>query len=235
MSIFNPFRLIQQIRHAYGFSVHSPFAFDLILNTIRSQHSFYIFEENRREIEKIGLMKEADFKYAELLFRLLNKFKAKDILEIGSGFGINTLYIGAHSKQTIVHCVEIDSVKRNISQQLFVNKMRNIMFIDLPISENSIFEAVIWDLGLFPVKSDEIISVIERKIKNDGFIVLKGINTSNNERQIWQKVLKLDRLTMSFDLGTIGLGFFKPSLPKLNYDVFFNHTIERKNVVIARV
>lgn len=67
MSIFNPFRLIQQIRHAYGFSVHSPFAFDLILNTIRSQHSFYIFEENRREIEKIGLMKEADFKYAELL------------------------------------------------------------------------------------------------------------------------------------------------------------------------
>ncbi len=219
--IFNLFRLIQRIRHAYGFSVHSPFAFDLILNIIRSQYSFYIYEENRREIEKIGLMKETDFKYAELLFRLLNKFKAKDILEIGSGFGINTLYIGAHSKQTSVHCVEIDRVKRNISQQLFVNKIRNIMFIDLPINENSFFDAVIWDLKLFPTKSDEILSVIEKKIKNGGFIVLRGINTSNSERQIWQKVRKLDRLTMSFDLGTIGIGFLKPSLPKLNYDVFF--------------
>ena len=63
----NPFRLIQRIRHAYGFSVHSPFAFDLILNTIHSPHSYYIYDDNKREIDRAGLMKAADFKYAELL------------------------------------------------------------------------------------------------------------------------------------------------------------------------
>lgn len=219
--IFNPFRLIQRLRHAYGFSVHSPFAFDLILNTIHSTHSFYIYDGNKREIDKVRLTKEADFKYAELLFRLTNRFDARDIIEIGSGFGINTLYIRAHSKQTNVHCVEKDNEKLMIAQQLLVNKMENIVFSDLLHNENKNFDAVIWDLNLYPIQSGEVLSMIQGSIKEDGFIILKGINRNRKNKQLWQKALILNGLTMSFDLGSIGIGFFKPSLPKLNYDVYF--------------
>ena len=217
----NPFRLIQRIRHAYGFSVHSPFAFDLILNTIHTPHSYYIYEDNKREIDRAGLMKAADFKYAELLFRLTNRFNTKDILEIGSGYGINTLYIKAHSKQTMVHCVEKDDEKLKIAQQLLVNKMRNIVFIDLLHNENKKFDAIIWDLNIYPTQLEETLSLIQDRIKEDGFIILKGINKSKKNKQLWGKACELNKLTMSFDLGSIGIGFFRPSLPKTNYDVYF--------------
>ena len=107
----NPFRLIQRVRHAYGFSVHSPFAFELIKDTIHTPHSYYIYQENRRTIEQLGLTKQADIKYAESLFRLVNRFNAKNILEIGSGIGVNTLYISNHSKQTTIVCIEKDDEK----------------------------------------------------------------------------------------------------------------------------
>ena len=219
--IINPFRLIQRLRHAHGFSVHSPFAFDLILNTIHSPHSFYIYEDNKKEIDKARLKKEADFKYAELLFRLINRFNAKDILEIGSGFGINTLYISANSKQTTVHCIEKDKEKVKIAQQLLVNKIGNIMFIDLLHNENKNFDAVIWDLNLYSIQSEETLSIIQNSVKEDGFIILKGINRNRKNKELWKKACNLNGLTMSFDLGSIGIGFFKPSLPKLNYDVYF--------------
>ena len=91
--IKNPIRFIHRIRHCGGFGVHSPFAFKLILDTIYTPHSYYIYNDNKRKIDKAKLQKQANLNYAELLFRLMNRFNAKEILEVGSGLGINTLYI----------------------------------------------------------------------------------------------------------------------------------------------
>lgn len=217
----NPFRLIQRIRHAYGFSVHSPFAFDLILNTIHTPHNYYIYKENRVIIEQAGLTKQADIKYAELLFRLINTFNTKDILEIGSGFGINSLYISKHSKQTTVVCVEKDAEKTKTAQMLLANKMDNLTFKDVLPTNLGNYGAVLWDLKLYPLELESTLNTVINCIKPEGFIVLKHINYNRHNKQVWQKIQNMDRMTMSFDLGSIGIGFFKPSLPKLCYDIYF--------------
>ena len=62
---------------------------------------------------------------------------------------------------------------------------------------------------------------IGKTIKSDGFVIVNHINKDKENKVVWQKTLQLDALTMSFDLGTIGIGFFNPSLPKLNYDIYF--------------
>lgn len=217
----NPFRLIQRVRHAYGFSVHSPFAFELIKDTIHTPHSYYIYQENRRTIEQLGLTKQADIKYAELLFRLVNRFNAKNILEIGSGIGVNTLYISNHSKQTTIVCIEKDDEKTKKAKSLLANKMDNLMFKDVLSIKMDEFDAVFWDLKLYPLQSEETLKCIISCIKQDGFIVLNHINSNKENKQVWQKIRNMNKLTMSFDLGSIGISFFKPSLPKLCYDIYF--------------
>lgn len=217
----NPFRLIQRVRHAYGFSVHSPFAFELIKDTIHTPHSYYIYQENRRTIEQLGLTKQADIKYAELLFRLVNRFNAKNILEIGSGIGVNTLYISNHSKQTTIVCIEKDDEKTKKAKSLLANKMDNLMFKDVLSIKMDEFDAVFWDLKLYPLQSEETLKCIINCIKQDGFIVLNHINSNKENKQVWQKIRNMNKLTMSFDLGSIGISFFKPSLPKLCYDIYF--------------
>ena len=217
----NLFRFIHRRRHSAGFGVHSPFAFNLILDTIHTPHSFYIYEENRQKIDKAGLTKQTDIKYAELIFRLINRFNAKDILEIGAGLGVNSLYISSHSRQTTVVCVEENKEKTEIAQSLLANKSENIIFTNvLPNKENS-FDAIIWDLMEYPLRQEETLDTIYNSIRDDGFIVVNHINKGIRNKNTWQEILKMDTITMSFDLKSIGIGFFKSSLPKLNYDLYF--------------
>lgn len=219
--INNPFRFIHRIRHSGGFGVHSHFAFNLILDTIHTPHSYYIYNENKRKIDKARLHKQANLNYAELLFRLMNRFKAKEILEIGSGLGINTLYIVDHSKQASVICVEQDEEKIEISQSLLANKLENIIFTKvLPTSDNR-FDAIVWDLDEYPLKKADELETIGSAIKTDGFMVVNHINKDKQNKEVWQKIRQLDTATMSFDLRNVGIVFFKPSLPKLNYDLYF--------------
>lgn len=219
--INNPFRFIHRLRHSGGFGVHSHFAFNLILNTIHTPHSYYIYNQNRRKIDKARLHKQANLNYAELLFRLMNRFNAKDILEIGSGLGINTLYIGGHSKQASVICVEQDAEKTETAQSLLVSRLENIIFTKvLPISENN-FDAIVWDLDEYPPNKENVLETIRSTVKTDGFLIVNQINKDKQNKEVWQNIRQLDTATMSFDLGSIGIIFFKPSLPKLNYDLYF--------------
>ncbi len=219
--ISNPFRFINSIRHASGFGVHSPFAFNLISDTIYCPHSYYIYDENRSRLNKVGLLKQADVKYAELLFRLTNKFNSKSILEIGSDCGINTLYIRATSEQTAILCVESDDKKIETARKLLSNKSAQIVFSEILPTELENYDAVFWNLALYPIQREDTIHSIKNSINEGGFIVLKHINSNKQNREVWKKMINTDSLTMSFDLGSIGICFCNLSLPKLNYDVFF--------------
>lgn len=201
--------------------MHSQFAFELIMDTIHTPYSYYIYEDNKNKLEQAGLDIYTDKKYAELLFRLINRFKSKEILEIGSGVGANTLYLSAISKKNKVTCVELDEEKRKIAYFLLANKSENTILTNvLPTNENC-FDAIVWDLKQYPYKKNEIVDTIGKTIKSDGFVIVNHINKDKENKVVWQKTLQLDALTMSFDLGTIGIGFFNPSLPKLNYDIYF--------------
>lgn len=220
-SFNNLFRFIQRKRHSAGYGVHSQFAFELIMDTIHTPYSYYIYEDNRNKLDQLNLMGEGDIKYAELLFRLINRFNSKEILEIGSGIGINTLYLSAHSTQTVVNCIEHDDDNLKNAQSLLADKIKNIIFTNVLTTEESSFDAIVWDLKQYPYNKNKVLETIEKTIKHDGFVIINHINSGKENKEIWKKILKLNELTMSFNLGAIGIGFFKPSLPKLNYDLYF--------------
>ncbi len=220
-SINKLLRFIQRKRHAAGYGVHSQFAFELIMDTIHTPYSYYIYEDNKNKIAKFELNEVVDIKYAELLFRLMNRFNAKNILEIGSGVGVNTLYLTGHSIQTTITCIEYDDDKLKNAQSLLANKIKNIILTSVLTTEERVFDAIVWDLKQYPHNKNNVLDTISKGIKRDGFVVINHINSGKENKEIWQKILQLDKLTMSFDLGAVGIGFFKPGLPKLNYELYF--------------
>ena len=220
-SINKLLRFIQRKRHAAGYGVHSQFAFELIMDTIHTPYSYYIYEDNKNKIAKFELNEVVDIKYAELLFRLMNRFNAKNILEIGSGVGVNTLYLTGHSIQTTITCIEYDDDKLKNAQSLLANKIKNIILTSVLTTEERVFDAIVWDLKQYPHNKNNVLDTISKGIKRDGFVVINHINSGKENKEIWQKILQLDKLTMSFDLGEVGIGFFKPGLPKLNYELYF--------------
>ena len=214
-------RFINRKRHSAGHGVHSQFAFELIMDTIHAPYSYYCYQDNKNKLQQAGLDKHVDTKYAELLFRLVNRFNSKKILEIGSGTGINTLYLSASSQKAKLTCVEQDKEKTKNALSLLANKLENIILTDvLPIDEWN-FDAIIWDLKQHQHNKNEVVETINKTIKSEGFVVINHINKGQENKEVWQKTLQLENLTMSFDLGAIGIGFFKSSLPILNYDLDF--------------
>ncbi len=212
---------IHRKRRAAGFGVHSPFAFKLILDTIHTPHSYYIYEENKTKLYSARLKKETNLKYAELLFRLINRFNANNILEIGSGQGIYTLYLSAHSKQSTVVCVEQDQKKQKRAQLLLGDKLENIILTNVLPTKENIFDAIVWDLDEYQINKEDTLKYISSRVGSGGLLILNHINKGKQNKEVWQKAIQIDTITMSFDLGTIGIAFFKPSLPKQNYCLYF--------------
>lgn len=115
--------------------VHSPFVYDLYTNVIAGRNTYYIFdkiesvrskmllseekipvldfgtggeETNQRVLKVSGIARHfvKSPKEARLLFRLVNFFRPKAILELGTSLGITTMYLAAPDSKSRVVTVE---------------------------------------------------------------------------------------------------------------------------------
>src|SRR3990167_4906936 len=127
------FNYFFKARNQHG--IHSPFVYELYNNVIKDQTPFYVFSDiesirsklllsniqieindfgagstvnksNRRNISDIAKNSLKAPKYAQLLFRLVNRFKPANVLELGTSLGISTMYLAASSSKINVTTVE---------------------------------------------------------------------------------------------------------------------------------
>lgn len=95
--------LYRFLRYRKGFGVHSPFAFSFITKVIDERCGYYCYQDieliRRQLIHKGNKLAGKDIKHThgELLFRTVNYFKPKTLLQIGSPAGIASLYMTAYA------------------------------------------------------------------------------------------------------------------------------------------
>ena len=124
--------LVYRLKSVSEHGVHSPFVFELLLNTIYNRKDYYSY--NRIETMRSQLLQSDDklscidlgagsllhkstsrsvkqlvataakpAKFAQLLFRLVNHFQPHQVLELGTSLGISTAYLAsANSKIKVV-------------------------------------------------------------------------------------------------------------------------------------
>ena len=101
------------LRYRKGFGVHSPFAFALITRVINERWGFYCYDDieliRRQLVHKgsTGVRREIKRSHGQLLFRVVNYFKPKQILQIGSPAGIATLYLTSYASD--IQCIALEA------------------------------------------------------------------------------------------------------------------------------
>ena len=101
------------LRYRKGFGVHSPFAFALITRVINERWGFYCYDDieliRRQLVHKgsTGVRREIKCSHGQLLFRVVNYFKPKRILQIGSPAGIATLYLTSYASD--IQCIALEA------------------------------------------------------------------------------------------------------------------------------
>ena len=105
-----------------GFGIHSPFAFNFVTKVLRERLPFYCYAE-LEVLRKMAIKslsqdnkhpKIISLKSAKLLFRVTNYFNPRNILQIGTNYGISSitmLHVSSQSNLVIYynrpnqHCI----------------------------------------------------------------------------------------------------------------------------------
>ena len=239
--------------------VHSPFVFDLLLGTIYNRKAYYSYKsienirkelllskqtvncvdlgagshiQNKasRSISEIATISAKPSKYAQLLFRLVNRFQPKTILELGTSLGISSAYMASANSGskliTIEGCNEIAAIaKQNFKKLKLENIRQSIGNFDevLPDALKKIEQL---DLVFFDGNHRKIPTMnyfqqcLERAVETSVFI-FDDIYWSEEMKEAWQEIKNNERVTVTIDLFHFGIVFFRKEQVKEHFIIRF--------------
>ncbi len=201
-------------KQAKGHGVHSPFAFDMITNVIHSSYDFYAFAEIVEVLEQNNLAFFLNARLHSLSYRLVHYLGVKNVLEIDSGMGINTLFIMAPSTSVHCKCVESNHEKTNIAEHLLKQTGRKME----TVSSLQNCKGYNYDALFINLKEQSIpdIHTLMELSSHDAFWLLHPIKKGKT-KQFWDEIVQDGRIRMTFDLKDTGLVFLRQDFQKANY------------------
>lgn len=184
--------------------------------------------------EKVNASKIAQYgltpaKISRLLARLIEFNNSSTILELGTSFGLNTLYLAKNEASNVItfegskdiagvaltnfeyyNKSNIKIVTGNIDQTLpgFLDARISIDFAY--IDANHRYRPTI---SYF----DQII----KRMHDDSILVIDDIYWSKEMTDAWNVIKQHPQVTHSVDLHSVGIVFFKPDLVKANFRLMF--------------
>jgi len=218
-------RLYRYVRFRKGHGVHSPFAFGLINKVIEEKKAFYVFEEIERILAKTIFRKKIKIKYGRLLFRLVNFFKAKSVLQIGISEGWQAMYLNAAAEQLIV----LDRSKDKLVEASGLNnplKPLRAISGEYPLAvKKAIKELPSLDILYLNVSADPVLTknLFDRclpYVHSNTVFVLDGIR-KKEMKPVWKYISQRSDIPVTMDLCSLGLVFFDRKMYKRNYKLFF--------------
>lgn len=240
--------------------LHSPFVYNFYMELIKNKNPFDDFEQlnsirkelslnetvlsindfgagsktwstNQRKIKQITKKGIAQKKQAEFLYKLINKFKPKSIIELGTSIGLTTMYLSLPLKKSTVYTIEgcreilafakqlfeknaIKNIKsyQGHFNELFPNILSDIDVLDLLyVDGNHSYEATINYFNLALTKKN-----------TQSIFIFDDINWSTEMQKAWKEIYSNSEVTLSLDFFYFGIVFFrKEQLEKEHFSLKF--------------
>lgn len=243
-------------------SLHSPFLFSLYTQVIRAKSSpktrFAAIQALRKELRRSRqLISVTDFgagskvnisrqrsigdiarnsqkpaRFGRLLFRLVQRFQAKTILDLGTSLGITTAYLAEAATPyngrilTFEGCPETATVARQNLARLSVHNVTITTgnldeTLTSQIADLSAIDFVFFDANHRYEPTVRYFETCLTKIHNDTVFVFDDIHWSDGMEQAWAYIKGHPSVTVTIDLFWIGLVFFRKEQPKQDFILRF--------------
>ena len=226
---------------------HSPFAFNLITNVIDEKCAYYAYDRIdivRRQLLQNGAplgttgmsVGRATARYGirkshgQLLFRLANYFKPKQIVQVGTGMGLSTLYLTGYSAHVQCISLEEDPARAEWARWCLERMGKRHVRVERGGYESLLpkalaqFEAVDFLFFNAPERATELYGMFEKcvgHIQPDTVLVVEGLRASRAMRDFWERVKAHPATVLTFDLYHVGLVFFNKKMYRKDYIVYF--------------
>lgn len=208
--------LIYKVRHHNGHGIHSPFVFSIINDVIEEKLPYYAYNDINIFLQKKGLTDKNE-KRNKLIFRVVNRFNPKKILEIGSNNGISTLYLSAYSTNIKYKLVTSDQDIKKLHEGW--NRKIDYLSHITEISEKQ--DLVFLQLDALDLRKDDLAFFLINHTHNESVVIIDGLRTKMTNQRFWKKLIANNNVFISLDLYDIGILFFNKKYYKQNYKLSF--------------
>ena len=246
-------------KHRKGYGIHSPFLYDLIRNVLYKEINYYalddiaelryelldcnetinvkdfgvgskVMKSNIRKVKDIAKHSAISEKYGEMLFRLIEKFKPKTILELGTSLGLGTLYLAKPNSKANIFTIEgCPETTRKATDNFKECKAENINQIagnindKLPefLNEIDTLDFVCFDGNHQKEATLNYFNQCLLKTHNDTIFYFDDIHWSKGMEEAWEKIKSNKAVTLTVDLFFSGIVFFRKELSKQDFVIRF--------------
>lgn len=231
-----------------GHGVHSPFVFNLIIKVLNDGTKYPAYKEvetqrnmllgnetiitvedfgagstkgltKQRVVQQVAATSLKPKKYAQLLFRLVQHFQPKQILELGTSLGITTAYLAKANPAHAVTSMEGSASIALIAQQQFdALQLKNITVVTGNFDETlqplinkteQPFDFVFIDGNHRKEPTLRYFEQLLAKANNDTVFVFDDIHWSAEMEEAWEQLKQHPQVTLTVDLFFIGLVFLR--------------------------
>ncbi|GAB3559144.1 O-methyltransferase [Spirosoma fluminis] len=187
----------------------------------------------QRTIRDIARHSQKPARFGRLLFRLVDRFQAKTVLDLGTSLGLTTAYLGEATKRTAGQvltfegCPTTAAVAQQNFAQLTLHHVTTVVGnIDdtLPKQVKALSKPI--DLAFFDAnhRYEPTVRYFETclsNIHNDTVFVFDDIHWSVEMEQAWAYIQQHPAVSVTVDLFWVGLVFFRKEQPRQDFVLQF--------------
>jgi predicted O-methyltransferase YrrM len=243
-----------------GHGVHSPFVFDFIkhIKNDRSKFDCYadieklrayllkdtsfievedfgagsaMIKSNSRRIDRIAASSLKPKRFAQLLFRLVQFYRPKTIVELGTSFGISSAYMASGNPQASLYTLEgASSIAKIARQNFYTLGLKNVELIQgdfaetLPALLNKIpgVDMAFIDGNHRKLPTLHYFDELLKKSTDTSILIFDDIHWSKEMEEAWEVIKQNRDVTLTIDLFFIGVVFLrKDFIEKQHFSIRF--------------
>lgn len=224
-------------KRSNGYGIHSPFAFKFVLGVLRERTPYYCYEKIEAQRNHV-IAKTRKFgrhpriissKNAKLLFRVVNYFNPKHILQIGTSYGVSTMSMLSVSSTSRVTLLEHEIRKHPVTDEVLEPYLERIQFEDSVKKSIKYYESTLDDDCRFIVInniSKEDLTPLTDYINyiladKEGVIVMRNLSRNPLMNDLWLDCKEMANYGMAFGNEKIAIIVIHNKLPKQDYFLWF--------------
>ncbi|QJX45709.1 class I SAM-dependent methyltransferase [Hymenobacter taeanensis] len=262
--ILSYLRFLLQSGNTHG--LHSPFVFSLYAHVIGHDGNFAAYKpiEARRQelLQSAKSIQVHDFgagshtgagrtrrirdiartaaksrPLAQLLFRLVNAFQPRTIVELGTSLGLTTSYLAAADSRASVLTFEGCPQTATVARETFTALgLRNINLQEGNLDDtlapalaalNAPVDFVFFDGNHRFEPTLRYFELMNAHRTEDSVFVLDDIHWSEEMTRAWEAIKQHPEVTLTIDLFFIGLVFFRRKQPKQHFLLRFDNLLDK--------
>jgi predicted O-methyltransferase YrrM len=234
-------------KNGRGHGIHSPFVFDLVTQVLNDTGSYYCYgpieSERQRLLRDASPVEVVDLgagsrkndqaqrricdiaknalkppKYSQLLFRMANYFKSKNILELGTSLGITTAYLSQVSDYAKVITLEgVPDIAKQ-ARKTFANLGLSNVSLLRGNFDDTLTEAIqhLSQIDFAYMDGNHRLEPTLRyfeeilpHLTKESIVIFDDVHWSKEMEQAWDAIKADERVTLTIDLFFIGIAFFR--------------------------